>query len=304
MVVNMDRLQTMRAFVSVVKQGSFAKAAEYLSLSPQLVSKYVSHLEDNLQSRLLNRTTRKLSLTEAGRFYFERCTQLLIDLEEMDNALAHEQGQPSGKLRITAPMSFGMHHLPKLVVDYQQRYPQVDIDLQLSDKKIDIVEDGYDIALRIGKLQSSSLIAKKITDIRIVVCAAPKYLQQYSIPKNSQQLMDHRYLSYSYADSASLFAKFEQVLGYNKLNSTLISNNGDLLVNAAIHGGGIAIQPSFIAGKAISQGELQEILPDYAPDPLGLYVVYAHRKFLSSKVRSFVDFISEYYGECPYWDDY
>ncbi len=298
----MDKIETMKAFSAVVQEGSFAKAAQRLNLSPQLISKYVSRLEEALHTRLLNRTTRKVSMTEAGSAYFARCQQILIDIEEMESALSNLHQKVSGVLTISAPMSFGAKHLAKLLVDFQRQYPEVKVDLKLTDRKVDIVEEGIDIALRIGRLKSSSLIARRLTSIRIAICASPEYLKKKGTPQTVQELHGHTYLKYSYADNAMLFAQFGKEGQDLKLRSSINCNNGDLLVAAAIYGGGIAIQPTFIAGEAIAAGKLQEILSAYAPEPVGLYAVYAHRKFLASKVRSFVDFISDYYGEVPYWD--
>lgn len=298
----MDKIETMKAFAAVVQEGSFAKAALRLDLSPQLVSKYVSQLEESLHTRLLNRTTRKVSITEAGSAYLARCQQILIDIEEMENSLSNLHENVSGVLTISAPMSFGGKHLPKLLVDFQIQYPNVKIDLKLTDRKVDIVEEGIDIALRIGLLKTSSLIAKRLTSIRIAICASPEYLAKNGTPTTPLELLQHTYLKYSYADTSALFTQYDYQAGDLKLHSSIVCNNGDLLVNAAIYGGGIVIQPTFIAGEAITAGQLQKILTEYEPKPLGLYAVYAHRKFLASKVRSFVDFISGYYGEVPYWD--
>jgi DNA-binding transcriptional LysR family regulator len=300
----MDKINVMQAFAAVVQEGSFSKAAERLNLSPQLVSKYVSQLEHHLQTRLLNRTTRRVSTTEAGLAYFERCLQVLIDIEEMENSLGALHQQPSGTLRISAPMSFGMHHLSKALVDFQKQYPLVEVDLQLTDRKIDIVEEGIDMALRIGELKSSSLIAKKIAPIRLVICASPDYLTSNGTPNNPGDLADHCFLRYSYTDNNAIFSQFNLKASEIKFKSHFVANNGDVLVNAAIQGGGITIQPTFITGKPLSEGKLTTILQEYEPASLGLYVVYAHRHHLASKVRCFIDFISDYFGTPPYWDQY
>lgn len=300
----MDKIDAMRAFSTVVQEGSFSKAAEKLKLSPQLVSKYVSQLEGHLQTRLLNRTTRRVNITEAGITYFERCQQVLIDIEDMENSLGTLHQQPSGTLRISAPMSFGMHHLSKVLVDFQKKYPLVKVDLHLTDKKVDIVEDGFDMALRIGELKSSSMVAKKITPIRLVICASPQYLTTNGTPNTPSDLADHCFLHYSYSDNNAIFSKFNIKTSGIKFKSKFSANNGDVLVNAAIQGGGITIQPTFITGKHISEGTLTTIMEEYKPASLGLYAVYAHRNHLASKVRYFIDFICDYFGSTPYWDQY
>jgi len=298
----MDKIASMKAFSAVVQEGSFANAALRLNLSAQLVSKYVSQLENSLHTRLLNRTTRKVSLTEAGSTYWARCRQILIDIEEMENALSKLHQSVSGVLTISAPMSFGVKNLPQLLVDFQIRHPALKIDLKLTDKKVDIVEEGIDIALRIGELKSSSLIAKRLTTINIAICASPDYLAKNGTPATPAELANHTYLKYSYLENTRLFAQSNPYLSDLKLTGNLLCNNGDLLVNAAICGGGIVIQPTFIVGEALRAGQLTKILTDYAPSPLALYAVYAHRQFLAGKVRCFIDFITDYYGELPYWD--
>ena len=299
----MDRIETMRTFVTVVNEGTFTRAADRLELSPQLVSKYVSQLEQHLGVRLLNRTTRKIHLTEAGARYHLRAQQILNDIDDAENELGDLQTEARGLLRISAPTSFAIHHMATLLSQFQQAHPSVGIDLQLSDRKVDIVEEGFDIALRIGRLKSSSLIAKWIAPVRVVMCASPEYLKRYGTPQSPEDLRDHRYLSYSYIDldaSQPLLRGLQQN-GRNHTND-MISNNGDVLVAAAIAGAGIALQPTFIAGPAIKEGKLDVILPEYEPELMGLYAVYAHRQLLASKVRSFIDFIDGYFGSPPYWD--
>lgn len=299
----MDRLDAMRAFITVVSEGAFTRAAEKLDMSPQLVSKYVSQLEDHLGVRLLNRTTRRLHLTEAGASYHQRAQQVLHDIEDMECQVGDLQTEARGLLRISAPVSFAIRHMAPLLSEFQKAHPGVGIDLQLNDRKVDVVEEGFDVVLRIGHLKSSSLIARRIAPIRMAVCASPEYLQKNGTPKHLEDLQGHRYLRYSYIelDSSQPLHRWLQNNGQNDSNG-LTSNNGDVLVEAAIAGAGIALQPTFISGPAIKEGKLQVILQEYEPEPMGLYAVYAHRQLLASKVRSFIDFIDGYFGEPPYWD--
>lgn len=306
----MDRIDTMRAFVTVVSEGSFTRAAERLELSPQLVSKYVSRLERHLGVRLLNRSTRRVSLTEAGGRYHQRALQLLADLDAMESELSEIQTQAQGTLRISAPVSFATHHLPALLSAFQRAHPAVSIDLQVNDRKVDIVEEGFDIALRIGRLKSSSLIARRITSIRVLLCASPAYLERHGRPERLEQLAGHRYLRYSYIDSQAdtpfhrwLSTARGSAAGGNT-EGALVCNNGDVLVQAAIEGSGIALQPTFICGPHIAAGQLEVVLPEQEPPPLGLYAVYAHRQLLAAKVRCFVDFMADYFGDPPYWDQF
>ena len=298
----MDKLTTMKTFLAVVQEGSFSKAADKLDISPQLVSKYISALEDNLHTRLLHRTTRKVSVTEAGNQYYQRCQQVLVDIEDMENSLNNLSENVSGVLSISAPMSFGTKHLAGLLVDFQKQYPNLKLDLRLTDQYVDIVEQGIDIALRIGVLKNSTLIAKKIAPIRLAVFASPDYLERHGTPQTLLDLQSHNYLRYSLSEPTKRLFGVNELKSELKLESNFVANNGDLLLNTAIAGGGIAMQPTFIAGEALAQGKVVRILQDYEPDPMGLYMVYANRQFLPSKVRAFVDFASDFYGDTPYWD--
>jgi DNA-binding transcriptional LysR family regulator len=290
----MDKIEIMRTFVTVATESSFSKAAERLDHSPQLVSKYVSALEEEVGVRLLNRTTRRLHLTEAGLYYLERARQLLEDFDEMQSAVGDYQANPRGRLRISAPVSFATAHMGQLISDFSARYPDVSIDIQLNDRKVNIVDEGFDIAIRVGQLKDSSLIARKLAPIRLVACASPEYLNKHGKPATVSELSAHKLLGYSYMDQTDSL--------WPAKTSHIESNNGDLLVKCAVEGRGIAVQPTFIAGEAIAAGKLEIILKDFEPAPLGLYAVYAHRTLLANKVRYFIDFMSDYFGDPPYWD--
>lgn len=300
----MDRVQAMRVFVSVVDEGAFTRAAEFLEMSPQLVSKYVSRLEDHLGVRLLNRTTRRIHLTEAGATYYQRARQVLEDIEDMENELGDLQSEARGVLRISAPVSFSTHHVAPLLARFQQAHPAVTIDLQVNDRKVDVVEEGFDVALRIGHLKDSSLIARRVVPIRLVYCASPDYLKQHGTPADLDDLGNHRFLRYSYMEHSA--PGMPPIPGAAGLYSggELVSNNGDVLVQAAIDGAGIVLQPTFIVGEAIKQGALERILVDQEPEAMALYAVYAHRQLLPSKVRLFIDFLTGWFGSEPHWDLY
>jgi DNA-binding transcriptional LysR family regulator len=305
----MDRIDAMKTYIAVVQEGSFSRAAEKLDMSPQLVSKYVSQLESHLGTRLLNRTTRRVHTTEAGAGYAQRAQQVLADIDDIENELSNLQRTARGILRINAPVSFAIQHLAGLLTDFQKRYADVQVDLQLNDRKVNIVDEGFDIALRIGNLKDSSLIAKRLAPIRLVSCAAPAYLASHGTPRHPSELSQHRYLSYSYMDEEITFRRRTQgqtpaAFTTRALKSTFIVNNGDVLTQAAIAGAGIIIQPTFITGPAIAAGKLTPVLEDYELEPLALYAVYAHRQLLSSKVRCFIDFIGDYFGDPPHWDSF
>jgi len=302
----MDRFAAMGAFVSVASLGSFTRAAEALSLSPQLVSKYVGQLESHLGVRLLNRTTRQVRLTEAGRQYLPQAQRLLEELEDLEGQVGDLQGEPRGLLRISAPVSFAGRQLGPMMAEFRARFPQVSVDLQLNDRQVDILNEGFDIALRIGELADSSLIAKRLANIRIVVCASPDYLTRQGEPQTLEDLASHRYLRYSYVRNrrSALFEALEHSeAGESDLvSNSLTNNNGDVLAQAAIAGAGIAVQPTFICAEALADGRLKRILVDHEPEPLGLYAIYAHRQLLASKVRSFLNFADGYFGDPPAWD--
>ncbi len=297
----MNKITAMQAFTSVVIEGNFVKAADKLNLSPQLVSKYVAQLEDELQVRLLNRTTRRVNLTEAGQVYFDRCHQVLLDIDDMENALTNLQSQVSGTLRVSAPMSFGIHHLSDPITQFQTQFPDVKVELFLTDRKVDLLEEGVDIALRIGHLKDSALVAKKIAPIKLSVCAAPAYWEQHGKPKTINDLCKLNYLRFTYTDLKTLFSEWPNQLSIHDFNSNFASNNGDVIVKNAELGQGFAIQPTFLTGSAIAARKL-EAIEHLTIAPLGLYALYSHREHLALKVRHFIDFLSHYYGDKPYWD--
>lgn len=290
----MDKLAQIRTFITVAQTGSFTQAASVLSISSQLTSKYVSALESGLNVRLLNRTTRRVHLTEAGVQYLAKARHILDDLAELENELSGFQINASGTLRVSAPVSFACLQMGHLITDFQQQYTGISVDLQLNDRKVDIVEEGFDIALRVGKLEDSSLIAKKIAPINMVICASPEYLSQYGEPTDWNALKHHRVLQYSYTAN--------ELKKIHVASTSLVCNNGDFLVRCAIAGAGIVIQPSFIVADALRQGQLVPILAHCTPAPLGLYALYAHRALMTSKLRAFIDFISGYYGNPPRWE--
>ena len=302
----MDRLDSMKAFVAVANEGSFTKAADKLDLSNQLVSKYVSQFEEHLGVRLFNRTTRRVHLTEAGEQCFEQALHILESVASMEGHFGQLQDEVQGFLQISAPVSFSTLHLPSLIKDFKQAYPEVSIDLQLNDRKVDVIEEGFDVALRIGQLKNSSLIAKKIAPVRMVLCASPAYLAKYGTPKHPDELIIDHFLRYSYLDDSQLKSPLKEALKAKRSNpvSSLVVNNGEILMAAAIAGEGFILLPTFIIGDAVKQGRLEVILQDFEPDPMGLYAVYPHRKLLAPKLRAFIDFMSHYYGEPPYWDNF
>ncbi|MFV8782001.1 LysR family transcriptional regulator [Microbulbifer sp. SA54] len=300
----MDRITVLNAFVAVADEGGFSKAADKLGLSNQLVSKYVAQLEEHLKVRLFNRTTRRVHLTEEGEQCYQFAQQILESLRDMEGQLGQMQSEAQGLLRISAPVTFATRHLAPVIRDFKRDHPAVGIELQLNDRKVDVVEEGFDVALRIGKLKSSSLIARRLAPIRLVVCAAPEYLQREGAPETPEDLNPAHYLRYSYLENGAGESRLMTALKRSQPASaaSISSNNGEILMQAAIAGEGYVLQPTFIVGDAIKSGRLQVILPEFAPEPLALYAVYPHRKLLATKLRVFIDFISTCFGDPPYWD--
>jgi len=299
----MDTIDGMRTFVTVVSEGSFSAAAERLDMSPQLVSKYVGQLETRLGARLLNRSTRRLSITEAGQAYFDRCQYVLAEIDEMENAVGDATVAARGTLRINAPMTFGTLHLSKAIAEYQRSQPEVNVELTLDDRVVDIVSEGYDIAIRVGRLQESSLVARKLAPVRLVVCGSPDYFAERGIPQAPEDLDAHNCLRYTISSDQNRWRfRDGEKMHDVRANGSFSANNGDALRLAALAGVGLIIQPTFIVSEDIRNGRLQIVLEDYEVEPMGVYAIYAHRQYLSGKVRTFVEFLAGYFGSPPYWE--
>lgn len=300
----MDRLALLKTFCVVVSEGSFTRAAERLDTSNQLVSKYIAELEKQLDVRLFNRTTRKIHLTEAGQQCLEHAKHILESVEDMEGQLGLLNTSAKGVLRISAPVSFSTLHLSACLGAFQQQHPDVTIDLQLNDRKVDVIEEGFDVAIRAGQLSSSSFIAKRIAIIKLVLCASPSYIAQYGMPKHPSDLHPEHYLEYAYINYDDESSELIQVLKANsqRYKPKLTVNNGEVLTDVAKMGQGYVLQPAFIAGQALKRGELVSILEDYMPRSIGLYAVYPHRKLVSNKLRVFVDFLSDYFATNASWE--
>ena len=301
----MDRIELMKAFVTVANLGSFTKAAEKLHISNQLASKYVSQLEEHLHVRLFDRTTRRVHLTEVGEQCYQFTQHILEGVRDLEGHIGLLQSHAQGLLRVSAPVSFATLHLAPLIMDFRRENPAVGIDLKLNDRKVDVIEEEFDVALRIGHLKSSSLIAKHITPIRMVICAAPSYLKKYGTPAHPSELIPEHHLRYSYMDYDQDHSPLMEALkksNQSQGNTGLACDNGEVLTASAIAGEGYVLQPTFIVGEAIKQGKLRTILHAFEPEPMALYAVYPHRKYMATKLRAFVDFSASYFGKPPYWD--
>jgi DNA-binding transcriptional LysR family regulator len=293
----MDKLASLRALVKVVESGSFAEAGRQLRLSRSAISKYVRDLEESLGVQLLNRTTRQASPTENGQMYFERAVVILSEIDAADQAVTQLQSAPRGLLRINAPMSFGTMRLGPALADFMTKYPDLQLQLVLSDDLLDPVQDSFDVTLRIAELESSSLIARKIVPVERVVCASPDYLKHHGTPIHPQDLRNHVSLTYGFLLTGNQW-KFTGGDGIHWIQPTwsLCVNNAEVLRDVAVKGRGIALIPEFIAAEALKNGSLQAVLENYSAPPLALYAVYPPTRHLAVKVRLFIDFLVDRFG--------
>lgn len=299
----MDKLQAMQLFVRVVDAGSYTAAADQMGISRALASKLIQNLEDTLGVRLLNRTTRRLSLTEPGRNYYQRVSDVLAQLGEAEAEAAELQIEPRGRLRVSVPMSFAVLHLAPAIAEFQRRFPRVDLELSLNDRQVDIVDEGFDMAIRISRLADSSMVARRIAECRIVAVASPAYLAERGEPHEPPDLARHDCLHYSLAARGEewTFARGDAQISV-RVHNHLSANNGDFIAAAAASGLGIALSPTFICGDYLRAGRLVRVLPDWHAPPLAVYAIYPQTRALPAKTRRLIDFLVERFGPAPYWD--
>ncbi len=290
----MDRFQEMQVFSAVVDAGSFVAASEALDMSKAAVSRHVAELEARLGVRLLHRTTRKLSLTEEGEVFHARCKDLLSGLAEAEAEITERSGHAIGVLKVSVPVSFGVLHMAPLWAAFMAAHPQLALDVTLSDRIVDLVEEGFDIALRIAKLPSSSLVSRRLSSTRLVLCASPQYLKKHGRPRTPADLADHIVLAYSLLAMGDTW-EFEGPEGFVavKVNARMHTNSGDTCRAVALGHHGIILQPSFLVGEELRSGKLVEILPGYRSIQLGIYAVYPSRKYVLPKVRLLVDYLAK-----------
>jgi DNA-binding transcriptional LysR family regulator len=295
----MDRFSEIRAFVTVAEQGSFAAAADRLDLSRAMVTKLVSALETRLGVRLMHRTTRRLSLTEAGETYLAQGGALLAELEDLDALLSQGASKASGRLRVTAPVSFGMRFLGRAIAGFQRQHPQVEVELSLNDRKVDLVDEGFDLAIRVSNLDDSSLIARPLAKVRDRLCASPDYLLRHGVPQHPDELAQHDCLIYTLINQPNVweYQALDGAVGRVRIKGSLRANNGDILTDAAVHGMGITRQPEFLLQQALAAGQLQTILDDYRWSCLDVSAVYPVRRHVPGKVRVFVDFLVDFFAQ-------
>ena len=300
----MDRFDDLQTFVAVVETGSFTAAADRLDVAKSAVSRRVAALEERLGAQLLRRTTRRLSLTESGAGFYERSMRILADLDEAESAVAQAHGELRGVLRVALPLSFGLRHMHEPICTFNERHPSVVFDLDLNDRRVDLIEEGMDLAVRIGRLQDSSLIARKLFVSRTVIVAGPGYLEQSGTPATPQDLRDHTCMSYSNVPEPNRW-QYTDLDGNEQsvvVGQGMTATSGDFLCAAAEANLGITRQPTFIAHEGIRDGALMPILTDYQWPITPGYAVYPPTRHLSYRVREFIDFLVEYFAGTASWD--
>jgi DNA-binding transcriptional LysR family regulator len=300
-----DKLISMQVFEKVAKHNSFSAAARDMGLSKAMVSKHIASLENSLDVLLLNRTTRRLSLTESGAAYLERVKNILADIEETELAVSTLSSEPRGTLKLSAPTSFGSFHLARAIGGYKQIYPDVHIEMILTERLHDLVEDGLDLAIHVGHLDDSSLIAKRLASARMIVCGSPAYFEKHGIPEIPEDLIYHQCLIYSPRTPANewIFKKDNKKFNV-RVSGDIRSNIGDALRVAAMQDSGLIQLPTYMTGLDIKAGRLQAVLEDYEPPESPINALYLHRKHLSAKVRTFVDYLYDILHPVPYWDEW
>jgi len=300
----MESFGAIPVFVTVVESGGFSPAAKLLGISKSAVSKRVTQLEEQMGVKLLHRTTRKLSLTEAGEHFFQHARIAHQAAKDAQDAVAQLQGEPQGRLRINTPMSFGRLHIAPLIPEFLKRYPKISIEMVMDDKVADLIGEGFDIAIRGGDLPDSSLIARKLAPLRNVLCASPEYIEKHGRPIELSQLADHNCLIFTYSKDIKewLFIKDGQTQSVEVTGNYNV-NNSEALREALLQGVGIGRLPTFVAGPDIKSGKLVSLFEEYQMPDKTIYAVFPERQYLPSKVRAFIDFAVEYLGgDNPYWD--
>lgn len=300
----MDRFEDMRCFVTVAEMQSVTRAARHLSLAPSAVSRRLRDLEARLGAQLLSRSTRRMSLTEAGQVFFARAGQILADLEEAEAEVSDQSHGLQGQLRVAAPLTFGLRHLSPVLTEFMARHEGLVIDLDLSDRQVDLVGEGFDLALRIGRLEDSTLIARRLAEVRMLVVAAPAFLDRHGRPSGPEDLRSLPAIGYAGSARPDIwrFRDPEGAEGSVQVTMRLRVNNGDLARDAGIAGLGVAIQPSFIVADALADGRLEAVLTDHLWPSVAIHVVYPQTRHLSAKARTFIDFLRGRFGPKPAWE--
>ena len=301
----MGQLEDMAMFVRVVEAGSITKAAEQLNIAKSAVSRRLKELETRLGSQLISRTTRQSNLTQAGEQYYQKVHHILSEVDALNEETSGTPTRIEGTLKMTAPLSFGLMHLNDVIDEYANQHPELKFELDFSDRHTDLIEEGFELAIRIRELQDSSYQAKRLALIRYALCASPEYLERMGTPKTFDDLSEHEFLQYGMSKSSAIELIDEQGKKHQvAVNGKIKANNGDFLREMAVKGHGIAFLPTFITYQALISGELVPILQQYQLPTLNAYAVYPKNRFLSQRCRYLIDFIAERFGDNPYWDKF
>jgi DNA-binding transcriptional LysR family regulator len=301
----MDRFADIEALVAVIESGTFSAAGERLGVAKSVISRRVSQLEQRLGSRLLHRTTRRLSLTEAGRNFYQRAVQILADLDDAEQGVSSASTELRGTLKLAAPLSFGLAHLSSALTDFLDQHPAIEVNLDLNDRHVNLVEEGFDLAVRIGQLEDSTLVARRLGTSRMVTCASRAYLERHGEPLHPNDLQRHTGLQYSnisYKQHWQFVARDGETLQAQP-QIRIRANNGEALACAAVAGMGITTGPTFILGRYLKEGKLQRILIDYRRPSLGIFAVTPPGRLVPQRVQLFIEFLSSRFGDQPYWDE-
>jgi len=300
----MDRFENMGVFIRVVEAGSISGAADRLGVAKSAVSRRLKELEEHLGVELFHRTTRRMNLTDTGRAFYHQSVRILEDVLEAEHATSQAHGTLKGSLKIALPSTFGLMHMGPAINEFLKAHPQIEFDLDFNDREVDLIQEGFDLAIRIANLPDSSLIARRLAPIQNVICACPSYLEQMGAPRTPDELVDHRFLVYSLLSDYEYW-NLTDIDGNEtrtKIHPYLKASTGEFLKDAAVEGMGIIMVPSFIAYKEIESGDLVQILEDYNPPQIDAYAIYPQTRHLSQRVRAFVDFLVKRFEGTPYWD--
>ena len=300
----MDKFAHMQIFVGIVEAGSISGAAERLGMAKSAVSRRLAELEARLGASLIQRTTRRLNLTDSGRAYYTRCVAILADLDEAESAVSQAHASLKGRLKMALPLSFGLLHLAPLVQEFMALHPGLRFDLDFNDRQIDLMQEGFDLAIRIATLEDSSLIARRLVPIRHILCASPGYLARHGTPATAADLARHVGLAYSNVRDPGLwsFRGPDGVPGSVRVPVGLAASSGEFLMRAAIADEGLLLLPTFYVHDALRSGQLVKVLDDHHWPELSAYAVYPPTRHLSSRVRVLIDFLAERLAGEPYWD--
>jgi DNA-binding transcriptional LysR family regulator len=298
----MDRLAAMQTFVRVAEAGSFTAVADQMDVARSAITRQIAALEAHLGVKLIARSTRRLSLTSAGTTYIEQCRDILDRIAEAEGDLAGERKTLRGRIRASVPMTFGLLHLTPLILEFSQAHPDIHVDLDFNDRRVNLIEEGMDFALRITDSLPETTVARHLTTCRSVVVASPDYLRRHGEPKHPDDLTQHACLAYSLTSRSNWTFIIEGAPHFVEISGPLTANNGNALQDAALQGMGILYGPTFIVADAIRAGTLVPILKDFATPVFAVFAVFPGNRFVPARVRIFVDFLAKRFGAEPYWD--